>query len=72
MHYAVELTSLYIQKTNQVKFPQIEKVVRSVIGILPSPAITERMFSRATFLTEKRRNALNAKFTFAIDVLVLE
>ena len=59
MHYAVELASIYIQKTNQVKFPHIERVARSVLGIMPSPVIAERMFSRATFLTEKRRNRLS-------------
>ena len=59
MHYAVELASLYIQKTNRVKFPLIDRVARSVLGILPSPDIAQRMFSRATFLTEKRRNGLS-------------
>ena len=73
MHNAVELASLYIQKTNQVKFPQMERVARSVLGILPSPAIGERMFTRATFLTEKRRNGLSMQnLRFRLVCLVSE
>ena len=51
--------NFFKQKFNQAEFLVLKNVVQSILSILLSPAIAQRMFSRAIFLTEKRRNRLS-------------
>ena len=44
------------------KWPQLSKAAKIVLCVLPSPANTERAFSKASFFTESRKNKLSCEF----------
>ena len=43
------------------KWPKLKQAARALLAVLLSPANAERCFSRASFLTENRRNRLSVK-----------
>ena len=56
-----KVSSFEFLKSNGNQYPSLKKVARSVLSVLPSPAVAERVFSRAGYLTLDRRNKLSTE-----------
>ena len=48
-------------KRENKRFPRLSKVAKTILSVIPSPALAERMFSKAQSLTECRRNRLKTE-----------
>ena len=48
-------------RDNSEKWPQLSKVEKNVLCVMPSPANAERAFSKAPFSTESRKNKLSCE-----------
>ena len=54
----VDMTAYDFFRRNRAVYKELAEVARKVLSILPSPACAERGFSKASFLTEDRKNQL--------------
>ena len=52
-------TTIFRKPESKSKLRKLRDVARVVLGILPSPATTERAFSTDQFLTETQKNRLS-------------
>ena len=53
-------------RVNECRFPKLAKLAKVYLGIPATSASSERIFSKAGFITAKQRNCLKAKNVEAI------
>ena len=58
-----DINLYFFFKTKQSKLPELSRVAKMILYLLPLPAKAERCFSKASLFTENRRNRLSVSST---------